>query len=225
MNLKMETNIQYVKDLPAVNVGSSFLVLDYIKNDIASLWYEFIEKTIMISMVGGEHFKTIRDAFSNDMQIHNLKRSYARDMLGIGDKLSVIDIVYEDGNTTYKQLLSLEEIISIYLDSNEDVAKRMTIDRFFVFLYNKNILQYPIVRKAENYYRPENWRAFIDETEVVSFLRNRYEQNDNVALKSYGFNAMLSIVSSTKWQKLTDIKDEDLISIEKFVQEHTQIKQ
>ena len=29
MNLKMETNIQYVKDLPAVNVGSSFLVLDY----------------------------------------------------------------------------------------------------------------------------------------------------------------------------------------------------
>ena len=26
MNLKMETNIQYVKDLPAVNVGSSFLV-------------------------------------------------------------------------------------------------------------------------------------------------------------------------------------------------------
>ncbi|MCT7486219.1 hypothetical protein N5T98_04145 [Aliarcobacter cryaerophilus] len=223
MNLKMETNIQYVKDLPAVNVGSSFLVLDYIKNDIASLWYEFIEKTIMLSMIGGEHFKTIRDAFSNDMQIHNLKRSYARDMLGIGDKLSVIDIIHEDGNTTYKQLLSLEEIISIYLDSNEDVAKRMTIDRFFVFLYNKNILQYPIVRKSENYYRPENWRAFIDETEVVSFLRNRYEQNDNVALKSYGFNAMLSIVSSTKWQNLSDIKDEDLFSIEKFVQEHTQI--
>ncbi|MCT7500346.1 P63C domain-containing protein [Aliarcobacter cryaerophilus] len=177
----------------------------------------------MISMVGGEHFKTIRDAFSNDMQIHNLKRSYARDMLGIGDKLSVIDIVYEDGDTTYKQLLSFEEIISIYLDNNEDVAKRMTIDRFFVFLYNKNILQYPIVRKAENYYRPENWRAFIDETEVVSFLRNRYEQNDNVALKSYGFNAMLGIVSSTKWQKLSDIKDEDLLSIEKFVQEYTQI--
>ena len=34
---------------------------------------------------------------------------------------------------------------------------------------------------------------------------------------------MLSIVSSTKWQKLSDIKDEDLLSIEKFVQEHTQI--
>ena len=66
MNLKMETNIQYVKDLPAVNVDSSFLVLDYIKNDIASLWYEFIEKTIMISMVGGEHFKTIRDLWTYD---------------------------------------------------------------------------------------------------------------------------------------------------------------
>ena len=37
MNLKMGTNIQYVKDLPAVNVDSSFLVLDYIKNDIEEM--------------------------------------------------------------------------------------------------------------------------------------------------------------------------------------------
>ena len=43
--------------------------------------------------------------------------------LGIGDKLSV-DIVYEDGNTTYKQLLSLEEIISIYLDNQRRCCKK-----------------------------------------------------------------------------------------------------
>lgn len=223
MNLRMQIDIEYVEVLPSVNVSSSFLVLENIKNDIGSLWYEFIEKTIVISMVDGEHFKTIKDAFINDMQLHNLKRSYARNMLGIGDKLSVINIIHEDGNTTYEQLLSLEDIILIYLDSDEEISKRMTIDRFLVFLYNKNILLYPIVRKAENYHRPENWRVFIDETEVVGFLKNRYEQNDNMVLKSYGFNAMLSIVSSTKWKKLIDIKNEDLLSIEKFVQEHTQI--
>ena len=62
---------------------------------------------------------------------------------------------------------------------------------------------------------------FIDETEVVSFW-NRYEQNDNVALKSYRFNAML-ILKFYKMAKSQWYKDEDLFSIEKFVQEHTQI--
>ena len=223
MNLIMQTDIEYVKVLPIVNVSSVFLVLEHIQNDIGSLWYEFIEKTIVISMVDGEHFKTIKDAFVNDMQLHNLKRSYARNMLGIGDNLSVINIIHEDGNTSYEQLMSLEDVITIYLDSNEEIAKRMTIDRFLVFLYNKNILLYPIVRKVESYLRPENWRVFIDETEVVGFLRNRYEQNDNIALKSYGFNAMLGIVSSTKWKKLIDVRDEDLLCIEEFIQGHTQI--
>lgn len=180
MNLRMQIDIEYVEVLPSVNVSPSFLILENVKNDIGSLWYEFIEKTIVISMIDGEHFKTIKDAFVNDMQLHNLKRSYARNMLGIGDKLSVINIIHEDGNTTYEQLLSLEDIISIYLDSDEEISKRMTIDRFLVFLYNKNILLYPIVRKVENYYRPENWSIFIDETEVVGFLKNRYEQNDNM---------------------------------------------
>ena len=141
MNLKMQTDIEYVEVLPIVNVGPSFLILKYVKNDIGSLWYEFIEKTILISMVNGEHFRTIKDAFVNDMQLHNLKRSYARNMLGIGDNLSVINIIHEDGNTTYEQLMSLEDIISIYLDSNEEIAKRMTIDRFLVFLYKGIDLQ------------------------------------------------------------------------------------
>ena len=34
-----------------------------------------------------------------------------------------INKLHEDGNTTYEQLMSLEDIISIYLDSNEEIAK------------------------------------------------------------------------------------------------------
>lgn len=223
MNLKIKNtkNISYVIQLPRINSTSSFLVLEDTKNDIASLWYEFIEKTIMISMTNDEHFKTVKDAFEKDMQIHNLKRSYIRDLLGIGDDFSVIDIIHKNGVTEYKQLLSFDEIVSIYLDSEEKSYKRMAIDRFFIFLWNKNMMLYPIVKQVEKYHRPENWGVFIDDTEVVISLKNRYKQIESVTLKTYGMNAMIALASSTSWKNLTDIKDEDLFIMEKAVQEHT----
>jgi len=223
MNLEMKINntIKYVNEFPTVNTSSTFFVLNCVKINLGSLWYEFIEKTIMLSMTSEEHFKTIRDAFVNNIDIHNLKRSYIRDLLGIGNNFSVIDITHKNGATEYNQLLNFEEIISIYLNSDEETYKRMTVDRFLVFLWNKKLLQYPIVKNIEKYYRPENWRLFIDDTEVIVFLKNRYKQIENVTLKAYGVNAMISLVCSTNWKNIIDIKDKDLFSIEKAVQKHT----
>lgn len=225
MNLEMniKKNIKYVDMFPMINTSSDFLILKSIKNDIALFWYEFIEKVIMFSMMDNEHFKAIKDAFANDMKIHDLKRSYARNMLGIGSKLCVIDIIYKDGKTEYKPLKSFEEIVEIYFDENEEISVKATIDRFFVFLWNKNLLQYPIINNTRKYYRPENWSLFIDDSEVVNFIKKRYLEIENYSLKEYGLNAMLGIASSTNWKELADIKDEDIFNIEKLVQEQVNL--
>ncbi|MFW3405570.1 hypothetical protein ACN9JU_01645 [Aliarcobacter butzleri] len=210
-----------MRQLPSVNTTHKFLVLAQKTNDIGLLWYEFIEKTILISMTFSEHFKLIRDAFENDMQIHDLKRANVRSLLGIGGRLSVIDIIHKDKNTQFKQLLTFEELIEIYMDDEEESFKRMVIDRFLVFLWNKNILQYPIIKKVKNYTRPQSWSVYMDETEVTIFLKNRFNQINSFGVKAYGINAMFSVACSTNWKKLSDIKDNDVFNLEELIYKHT----
>jgi hypothetical protein len=210
----MNTEINYVDALPKINPTSGFILLESIKNDIAKLWYEFMQKIILISMTQDEYFKTISDALKDDMQLHNLKRSYARNILGIGKKLCVIEIVHNDGITSCKELISFKELITMYMNSNEETFKRVVIDRFLIFLWNKKVLLYPIVNKAKNYQRPSDWSIFVDNTEILDFLIRKYEKKEESPIKSFFENAIIAVLSSTRWTTVNEITNDDISMLE-----------
>jgi len=210
----MQLKIKYTKDLPLVNATLGFIVVEKHKDNLASLWFGYMQQLIILSMNNEGIFKTIGDAMQNGVGLHELKRSYARDLLGIGDKLSVIDILHKDGVTTQEALMSFEELAEIYFDESAETFKRAVIDRFFLYLWNQGVILYPIVNKVKNYHRPPDWKYLADSTEIFDFLNEIYNLKDISLIKSYQMTAILSTLSATGWKKLRDVKEQDITLLE-----------
>jgi hypothetical protein len=210
----MPLKIKYVQTLPMINDTENFLLLNRYKLDLAELWFDYMQQLILLSMSNEGIFKTIGDAMQDGMGIHELKRSYARDLLGIGQKLCVIDIVHTDGETIKQALMNFEELVQIYFDDKVETFKRAVIDRFFLYLWNKGILLYPIVHKIKNYHRPPDWKYLADATEIYDFLNEIYSLKDVSLVKSYQVTAILTMLCATSWRKLKDIKEQDIVALE-----------
>ena len=210
----MQLKIKYVQTLPMINNTEAFIFLKRDKTKLAELWFGYMQQLILLSMSDEGIFKTIGDAMKEGIGIHELKRSYARDLLGIGNKLCVIDIVHKDGVTCKQPLMGVEELVEIYFDEKTETFKRAVIDRFFLYLWNKEILLYPIVHKVKNYHRPADWKYLSDTTEVYDFLNEIYNLKDVSMVKSYQITAILTTLCATSWRKLNDITEEDITELE-----------
>jgi site-specific recombinase XerD len=213
----MQSKIKYVERLSIINETAGFLLLEKCRGELATLWFGYMQQLILLSMNEEGIFKTIGDAMNDGIGLHELKRSYARDLLGIGNKLSVIDILHVDGVTTQQVLMSFEELINIYFDDNAETFKRAVIDRFFLYLWNKGSLLYPIVNKVKNYHRPPDWKHMADTTEIFDFLNDIYNLKEVSLIKSYQMTAILSMLSATSWKKLQDIAEEDISALENIL--------
>lgn len=221
----MQSKIKYTEELPMVNTTSCFIIAEECKEDLASLWFGYMQQLILLSMNSEGIFKTIGDAMQDGIGLHELKRSYARDLLGIGDKLSVIDISHRDGVTTQQALMRFEDLAEIYFDESAETFKRTVIDRFFLYLWNKEIILYPIVNKVKNYHRPPDWKYLSDSTEIFEFLNEIYNLKDVSLIKSYQITAILSMLSATRWKKLNDVKEHDIAVLEHTLKSIEQEKQ
>ena len=210
----MHYKIKYTKSLPIINDTQGFIILEDYREDVASLWFGYMQQLILLSMGNEGIFKTIGDAMSEGIGIHELKRSYARDLLGIGEKLSVIDIIHTDGVTKQQALMSFEELVSLYFNESEETFKRAIIDRFFLYLWNKKIILYPVVNKVKNYHRPADWKYLAESTEIFEFLNDRYNLKDISSIKSYQMTAILSMLCVTSWTKLNDLQEQDIAALE-----------
>ncbi len=210
----MQLKIKYIQTLPMINDTEGFILLDTYKSKLNELWFDYMQQLILLSMRDDGIFKTIGDAMQDGIGIHELKRSYARNLLGIGDKLCVIDIIHKDGETKKQALMNFEELVHIYFDEEAETFKRAVIDRFFLFLWNKNILLYPIANKIKNYHRPPDWKFLADTTEVYDFLNEIYNLKDVSLIKSYQMTAILTMQCATGWRKLKDITEHDIVALE-----------
>ena len=210
----MQSNIKYLKELPIINDTECFILLDEYKTELAELWFGYMQQLILLSMNEEGVFKAIGDAMKEGVGIHELKRSYARDLLGIGERLSVIDITHVDGETKKLLLISFEELAALFFDASIESFKRAVIDRFFLYLWNKGVLLYPIAHKVKNYHRPYDWKYLADSTEIFEFLNERYSFKEASMIKSYQMTAILTTLCSTGWKKLKDVQEIDLTRFE-----------
>jgi len=210
----MQSRIKYVGKLPTINDTNDFILLEECKTELAELWFGYMQQLILLSMNEEGIFKTIGDAMKDGIGIHELKRSYARDILGVGERICVIDITHKDGETHKSSLMSFEELTEVFFDSSTETFKRAVIDRFFLYLWNKGVLLYPMAHKIKNYHRPFDWKYLADSTEIIEFLNERYSLKEESIIKSYQMTAIVTMLCSTSWKKLKDVTEIDLAYFE-----------
>ena len=216
----MRSKIIYPETLPTINDTAKFMLRKSCRNELADLWFSYMQKLIVLSMCGEGIFKTIGDALRSGVELYELKRGYARSLLGIGEDFCVIEIAHENGETRTHAVVSFDELARSYFDENTESYIRAIIDRFFLFLWSEGMLLYPIDYKTKKHYtRPADWKYLADITEIAEFLNERYNLKDSSEVKNAQMTAILSMLSSTRWKKPADVKEDDLALFETKLKE------
>ena len=212
-----QSNIEFVEVLPQINDSKNIIILEFQKSNLGSLWFEFIERIIEISLQG-KYYKVVGDALKSSGGLHLIKRSYARNLLGIGESLSVIDINHSEGCTKVTALMRYEELVDIYYapaKSSEEVTfKRAVVDRFFLFLWTKGILLYPITNRPYGYQRPLDWKVLFGTSQIYESISDSIDSKEVSTLKSYKKTSIVAFLTSTTWNTLDEVTENGLLLIE-----------
>lgn len=215
----MNYKTQYVNKLPKVNCEEFFIVKKECEITLAQDWFDYIKTIIEIcfSSKNEPKFKTIKSALdeNNPLEIADV---YTRNLLGMGDEFSVIDISFKNGKTEIVSLKTYEELVDIFLMQEEPILKRKIkrkpiVDRFFAFMWSKNKLLYPIKTRIDNYQRPKDWKELIADIEIVKNIEERFLENHLVSKKT----AILSLLTATSWRFIEDVEEKDIRFLEEAV--------
>ena len=209
----MISTISYVDNMPTINNTSGFVFLKYQKDNLAQLWFEYMQKLIFLSMSDNGVFQSIYRSIKNNKGVADVKDSYARDLLGIGNEINIIDIRLENSKSEVVALCSFDELVQMYCDESTSSKKRAVIDRFFAFLWDKGFFLYPVIHQVKGYVRTGDWKMLIDESkEVIDFLIQRYRVKDG--FQNHKITTVIAVLVATNWRKLDDIKDSDIFVLE-----------
>lgn len=209
----MQAIIEYVEVMPTVNNTSGFILLKSQKENLSQLWFEYMQKLIFLSMEREDSFKSINRSIHNNTDLTDIRDSYARDLLGVGNDVKIVDIAIENSQSKVVALYDFEKLVKDYCDEKISSKKRAVIDRFFAFLWEKDYLLYPVIHKVKGYVRTGDWKTLIDDSiEVIDFLVQRYELKDNY--QTHKMTTVIGVIVATNWKTLDDIKDSDIFILE-----------
>ena len=225
----MSYNLRYVEKLPIINDSNMFLILESSKDDLHNCWFEYIQAMIKMSLStnGKQKFKVIGDLLSNNSSLSALN-SYAKNLLGIGDEFSVIDIAVYSGKTEIKTLMSFEDLVTIYFSDGviklkKRFVQKAIIDRFFAFMWSNKKLLYPIIKRPVNYQRAQDWKEIILDNEISSMLEARFNDKNITQAKEYQKTAIYSTLIATTWHTPESIKEDDLKRLEQSMENSAEL--
>lgn len=213
--MKME-HFKYVSVLPTVNTSANVVILASQKENLAELWFEYMQEIVSMSMKsdGIQRFKLVREAMEQSKEVHLIKRENVRKILGVGSDFSVIDIVLENGVILKRPLMGFEELISIYYDETSPSLDKTVIDRFLVYLWSKEILLFSLTERRDNFQRMAGWSYFIKKNELYDALYAWCAQNEVSVLQPFLESSLFTLLSTTSWKCFPDVKEEDLYNLE-----------
>ena len=225
----MKSNLMFVHELPSVNYGDNFLILESAKEELAVDWFEYIKLMIKLSLQNGSEpkFKSISDSLKENGAFYSMN-SYTQNILGIGSEFAVIDMVIDSGMITHKALIDYYQLVDIYFGEeniklNNKFAKRAIVDRFFAFMWSQKKLLYPIIKKPQGYQRSGDWKELIKETQISIMLEERFSSKVNNQAKNYQKTAIYATLVATSWHTVEAIKEDDFRLLENAIQNSSEL--
>lgn len=217
--------------LPTINITDQFILQQSAYSTLGEDWLAFVKHTINLAFIGEEtKFKTIRDAVKQRTSLLSMDEK-AKNLLGMGDKFSVIDIELDENNSVkVKQMLGYNELIEIYYKKKHKIngtTTRATIDKFFGFQWSKKKLLYPISNIPQGYQRPENWHEMVQESELAQKLtvwfKQRLKGKDRKNLYSRR-QALNRVLSSTRWHLTDQVTESELTLLKEAMKKRPDTK-
>jgi len=223
----MTYNAKFENMLPMVNITEHFIINESAYSTLGEDWLAFIRHTVQLAFNGEDtKFKTIRDAIKKRTSLLAMNDK-AKNLLGMGEKFSVIDIDIDENNTiTVKQLVSYNDLIEIYYGKKEKIygiTTRAIVDKFFGFQWGRKKLLYPITNIPEGYQRPENWNELIQDSELAEKLTVWFKQKVKGSNKSNLYHrrqALNRVLSSTRWYTPDQVTESELTLMKSVIKKN-----
>jgi len=220
----MTYNAKFENMLPMVNITDHFIIDESAYSTLGEDWLAFIQHTVKLAFkVEDTKFKTIRDAVKTRTSLLAMNDK-AKNLLGMGEKFSVIDIDIDENNTIkVKQLVSYNDLIKIYYGKKvkiHGITTRAIVDKFFGFQWGRKKLLYPIANIPEGYQRPENWNELIQESELAEKLtvwfKQRLKSKDKINIY-HRRQALNRVLSSTRWYTPDQVTESELTLLKSVI--------
>jgi len=215
--------------LPMINITEQFIIEESAYSTLGQDWLAFIQYTLKLAFKGEEtKFKTIRDAVKKKTSLLAMNDK-AKNLLGMGEEFSVIDIdVDENNKIQITQLLGYDKLIEIYFSKKKQkvhgMAIRAIIDKFFGYQWGRQKLLYPINKMPQGYQRPDNWNEMVQESELAKMLTVWFKQKAKTrgAFKQsihHRRQALNRVLSSTRWYSPDQVTEHELTLIRLAIKE------
>lgn len=221
-------NCIYVDSLPKVNLSGKFIILKEAYNTLAEDWLSFINFYIEHDIpTDSTNSKNLLVKFKQSYELNSNHFIGASDRIaevfGLKKELQVISLNKIGNSYKYIAVSSYDVLIDWFYNDNSVLGKlillRTMLDRFFLLQYSKGKLLYPITKAKEGVSRNYQYKHYIFNKDIV-FLYNDFKKYKNDSTQKYYNNVLIYLLSSLNIKNIDDIENNDLSSIEKYINEH-----
>lgn len=215
--------------LPMVNITDHFIIDESAYSTLGEDWLAYIRHMIKLAFNGEDtKFKTIRDAVKTRTSLLAMSDK-AKNLLGMGDMFSVVDIEVDENNqVSVKQLMSYNDLIKIFYGEKEKVhgmTTRAIIDKFFGFQWGRKKLLYPLSNMPQGYQRPDNWNELMTDTELSLKLSVWFKQRIKSKDKRNFYHrrqALNRVLTSTRWYTPDQVTEGELTLLKSTIKKSSE---
>ncbi len=215
--------VKYTRSLPVVNLSGLFIASTTLEESFLELYIEFISK-ILSEWPRGLNTKTYKSIYAFDpikkdfMSLSEQVRNY----IGFSGGLNVFSIESrKDGVLSYSSKMTFEGLVYYYLHGYEmkfgSYPVKSLIDRFFIWLWDKQMLLFPAGAKAATGKRhKESWANLITNDFFWDVYRIGEESPGERSLY-YKTLFLINVFLATRWRSASSVAEVDIVELEKVM--------
>lgn len=213
--------VEYNRSLPVVNLSGLFMASTVLEERFLELYIEFISKILAEWPKGltTKIYKTVYEFDPEKKNFMSLSDSF-KNYIGFGGGLGVFSIENKsDGSLSYRARIAFDGLVYYYLYGFDmkfaGGPVRSLIDRFFIWLWDRQLLLFPAGFKTVTGKRlKESWANLV----TNEFFWDVYgvgEESSGENQIYYKTLFLLNIFLATRWRDASSVTETDIIEIER----------
>lgn len=230
MKSNNDLKIEFVDDLPIINLSNKLLILNTAKKDLKYDWLNFIEFLITNEMRNKKAFqknKVIQDYKYGSRDFLNFPKSL-KQLFGFDEGMKVLQFIFNSGIYTVKLTATFDKLMNYYNNNDRQVTgstltPKGVIGRFFMYLWMKEKVLLPTYGGNLGKLKMDFEPYMVDINfygDIVKMIKEELSEK----MEIQNLNLFSFVIMSTKWNCTQDINNEDITLYQKYCFEHTEFE-
>lgn len=213
--------VEYTRSLPVVNLSGLFIASSALEERFLELYIEFITK-VLAEWPRGLNSKTYKTIYTFDPDKKDFLSlsEQLRNYIGFSGGLGIFSVeANESGTLSYSQKISFEGLLHYYLHGYEmkfgSYPVKSLIDRFLIWLWDKQLFLFPAGTKAATGKRhKDSWNNLVTNNFFWEVYKIGEESSGGRSLY-YKTLFLLNVFLATRWRDAASVAESDIIELEK----------